>query len=406
MSESLHAPMRVPFSVPDLDEREIEAVSAVLRSGWLTTGPQAAAFENEFREYVGSGSAVAVSSCTTGLHVALTALGVGPCDEVITTPLTFCGTIQAIEETGARAVLADIATGLNLDASKLEAAITPRTRAILPVHMAGQPCAMDAIWDVARRRGLYVIEDAAHAAGAEYRGRKIGGTQSDATVFSFYANKNLTTGEGGMVTTNRGDLAERVRRMASHGIARRPGQQSWHYEVVERGFKYNLSDIQAAIGRCQLQKLEQGIAARARIARLYRSLLAPSLGNACAELELPTESATGRHAWHLYIVRLNLEQLDIGRDEFTAELARRGIETSVHFIPIPLHPYYRDRFPDRALLPETMRQFPRLISLPIYPGLRDSQVEYVARCFRDVTEANRRRTVAALAPSRPPEAQA
>jgi len=392
---------RVPFTVPDLDEREVDAVSAVVRSGWLTTGPEAAAFENEFREYVGCGSAIAISSCTAGLHVALTALGVGPGDEVITTPLTFCGTIQAIEETGARAVLTDIGADLNIDAWKLEATVTPRTRAILPVHIAGQPCAMEAIWNLAGHHGLYVVEDGAHAVGAEYRGQKIGGTQSDATVFSFYATKNLTTGEGGMVTTNRADLAVRVRLMASHGIARRPGNQGWQYEVAERGFKYNLSDIHAAIGRCQLQKLEGGIETRARIARLYRHLL-----DDCAELELPTEAAGGRHAWHLFIVRLNLDQLEIGRDEITVELARRGVETSVHFIPIPLHPYYRDRFPDRASLPETMRQFPRLISLPMYPGLTDGQVEYVAASIRAVIESNRRRGVAALGQSHTPETEA
>lgn len=386
---------RVPFAVPDIDDREVDAVAAVLRSGWLTTGLQAAAFEEEFRSYVGSRAAVAVSSCTAGLHVALTALGIGPGDEVITTPLTFCGTIQAIEETGARAVLADVGHDLNLDATKLEAAVTPRTRAILPVHVAGRPCQMDAIWDLAGRRGLFVVEDAAHSVGAEFRNQRIGGTESDATIFSFYATKNLTTGEGGMVTTNRLDLAGRVRLMASHGISRKAAREGaslpgWQYEVVERGFKYNLSDIQAAIGRCQLQKLERGIGARRRIAGLYRTLLMD-----CTALELPADAENGRHAWHLFVVRLNLELLDIRRDEFTAQLARRGVETSVHFIPVPLHFYYRDRFPDNADLLETMKEFPRLVSLPIYPGLSDAQVEYVSAAVREVIDANRRTGTAA-----------
>jgi dTDP-4-amino-4,6-dideoxygalactose transaminase len=384
--------LRVPFSVPDLDEREVEAVAEVLRSGWLTSGPQVAAFENEFRDYIGGNPSIAVSSCTTGLHVSLTALGVGPGDEVITTPLTFAGTVQAIEETGARAVLADIGADLNLDPGAIAAAITPRTRAILPVHIAGKPCMMDEIWALAERHKLFVVEDAAHAAGSEYRSKKIGAGQSDATVFSFYATKNLTTGEGGMVTANNSTLAQRVRLMANHGIQRPAGRQSWQYRVIERGFKYNLSDIQAAIGRCQLRKLEQGIAARTRIAGQYRQLL-----ESCAALELPPESADGRHAWHLYIIRLNFDDLEISRDEFTAELARRGVGASVHFTPIPLHPYYRDRFPDHASLAETMRQFPRLISLPMFPGLTSAQVEHVAASVRAILESSRRRRVATLA---------
>ncbi|MEQ1945602.1 MAG: DegT/DnrJ/EryC1/StrS aminotransferase family protein [Bryobacteraceae bacterium] len=382
-------PLRVPFTVPDLDDREIDAVTAVLRSGWLTSGPQAAAFEKEFGEYAGARHAAAVSSCTTGLHVSLTALGIGPGDEVITTPLTFSGTIQSIEETGSRAVLADIGTDLNIDPESIRAMLTPRTRAILPVHIAGKPCDMRTIWDLAKPRGIFVVEDAAHAVGTEYHGEKIGGTASDATVFSFYATKNVTSAEGGMITTPRADFAARVRLMANHGILRHPDRQSWQYEVVERGFKYNLSDVHAAIGRVQLQKLEAGIAARTRIAKRYADLLSD-----CPAIELPCDAADGRHSWHLFIVRLDLDQFEISRDEFTAELARRGVGTSVHFIPIPLHPYFRDRFPDHARLEVTMREFPRLISLPMYPGLSDEQVEYTARCVREVSETNRKRVVA------------
>ncbi|MEQ1884901.1 MAG: DegT/DnrJ/EryC1/StrS family aminotransferase [Bryobacteraceae bacterium] len=382
-------PLRVPFAVPNLDDREIDAVTAVLRSGWLTSGPEAAALEKEFSEYVGGSHAVAVSSCTTGLHVSLTALGIGPGDEVITTPLTFSGTIQSIEETGARAVLADIDADLNIDPQSIRALLTPQTRAILPVHIGGKPCDLEAIWKLAKPRGIFVVEDAAHAVGTEYRGEKIGGTLSDATVFSFYATKNVTSAEGGMITSPNADFADRVRLMANHGIRRFPNRQSWQYEVLERGFKYNLSDVHAAIGRVQLQKLEASIAARKRIARHYAELLGD-----CLALELPGDAADGRHSWHLYMARLNLDKVGISRDEFTAELTRRGVGTSVHFIPVPLHPYFRDRFPDHARLAVTMREFPRLISLPMYPGLSDQQVEYTARCVRDIAEANSKRLVA------------
>jgi dTDP-4-amino-4,6-dideoxygalactose transaminase len=381
-------PLKVPFSVPDVGEEEACAVAGVLKSGWLTTGSEAEQFEREFRAYTGAEHALAISSCTAGLHLALSALGIGPGDEVITTPLTFCGTIQAIEETGAKPVLSDVGAGLNLDARLLERTRTNRTRAILPVHLAGHPCDLDEIWEFAARHELFVIEDAAHAVGAAYRGRRIGSGRSDAIVFSFYANKNLTTGEGGMVTCNRRALASRMRLMSWHGIKRAAQLQSsspsWYYEVAERGFKYNLSDIQAAIGRCQLRKLESGLARRSEIAAYYLQRLA-----AFEEIELPENSRNSSHAWHLFIIRLKLERLAIDRDAFTLELCRRGIGCSVHFIPVPLHPYYRSRFAVDGLT-EALRQYPRLVSLPIYPSLTEEQAKTVVEAVGDIVARHRR----------------
>ncbi len=381
-------PLKVPFSVPDVGEEEACAVARVLKSGWLTTGRETEQFEREFRAYIGAEHALAVSSCTAGLHLALSALGIGPGDEVITTPLTFCATVQAIEDTGAMPVLSDIGSSLNLDARILERARTGRTRAVLPVHLAGHPCEMDEIWEFARSHELFVVEDAAHAVGAAYRGGRIGSGRSDAIVFSFYANKNLTTGEGGMVTCSQHALASRMRLRSGHGIERAAqlggGRPSWYYEVTDRGLKCNMSDIQAAIGRCQLQKLESGLARRSQIADFYREKLA-----AVEEIELPENPRGSIHAWHLFIIRLRLERLAIDRDEFTRELRERAIGCSVHFIPIPLHPYYRSRF---ALdgLSETLRQYPRLVSLPIYPGLTEEQALAVVKAVEDIVNRHRR----------------
>ena len=381
----LKAGLAVPFSRPHIGEEEIDAVSRVLRSGWLTTGPEVERFEHEFRTYTGADAAVAVNSCTAGLHLALTALNIGPGDEVITTPLTFCATVQAIEETGATVVLCDIGHDLNLDVTLLPRVLTSRTRAILPVHVAGLPCDLDAIHAFAREHGLFVIEDAAHAAGAEYRQTRIGGGQSEATVFSFYANKNMTTGEGGMVTTPDPALAARMRLLSVHGVSRTGAsareELPWYYEVIERGLKCNMSDIQAAIGRVQLRKLESAVKRRAAIAQHYLDRFA---GHPAMEPP-PTAAGTG-HAWHLFILRLNLGALAMNRDEFTRELARRGVGSSVHFIPIPLHPYYRERFHDPAFCHKTLREFPRLVSLPLYPAMTDRQVELVVDAVLDILQ--------------------
>jgi dTDP-4-amino-4,6-dideoxygalactose transaminase len=381
----------IPFSLPSIGEEEINEVVATLRSGWLTTGPRTAQFEREFAAYVGAPHVLAVNSATAGLHLALAALKIGPGDEVITTPLTFCATINVIRHVGATPVLADVGPDGNLDPASVADRITSRTRALIPVHLAGVPCEMAALWSLARRHRLYVVEDAAHAVGSHYRGVPIGGgnpaagTYSDAVAFSFYATKNMTTGEGGMVTTHSEALAESMRILCLHGISkdawnRYSDRGSWYYEVLTVGFKYNLSDIQSAVGLHQLRKVERFIATRTRYAEMYQRALA-----AVTELELPSAPAGGRHAWHLYMLRLNLEMLEINRAEFIQALRRKNIGASVHFIPIPLHPFFAEdaKRPENHC-PEALRLYPRLVSLPLYPAMTEEQVEYVAASVKEI----------------------
>ena len=384
----------IPFHRPEMDDAEIAEVIATLRSGWLTTGPRTAQFENDFCAYTGARHALAVSSATAGMHLALAALGVGTGDEVITTPLTFCSTVHVILQAGATPVLADIGRDGNIDPASIRSRITSRTRAILPVHFAGAPCDMDAIWKIAREFRLFVVEDAAHAAGTFYRGSHLGSatSYSDAVVFSFYATKNMTTGEGGMVAANRKELAERMSRLARHGIdkdawARSDENGSWYYEVLEAGFKYNLTDIQSALGIHQLRKLEYFVAQRARYAKILRHQLRD-----IQELELPAIAAPGtRHSWHLFVIRLNLDRLKIGRDGFIARLRSKNIEASVHFIPIPLHPFFKKwaHLPENDC-PRCLDAYPRLVSLPLYPAMTDDQVLYVAASVREVLAEVRR----------------
>jgi dTDP-4-amino-4,6-dideoxygalactose transaminase len=386
----------IPFHRPSIGEEEIGEVVETLRSGWLTTGPRTARFEREFRECVGASHAVAVNSATAALHLALAALKIGPGDEVITTPMTFCATVQTILHVGATPVLADIGPDGNIDPEEIAFRITARTRAIIPVHLAGLACDMDAIHALARQHGLYVIEDAAHAAGSHYHGRPIGAAAdggapaSDAVAFSFYATKNLTTGEGGMLTTGRQDVAEAVRMLSLHGTShdawdRYTDHGGWHYDVVAHGFKYNLSDIQSAIGIHQLHKLEQFVLRRTVQAATYQSAFAGR-----DDVELPPDRADSRHAWHLYILRLNLDRLRIDRDEFIRTLRRRGIHTSVHFIPIPLHPYFA-RLPLAAgSCPRALALYPRIVSLPLYPALTEDQVRYIAQSVRETLDSARR----------------
>jgi len=394
----------IAFHRPSVDEAEIEAVSETLRSGWLTTGPRTAQFEQEFRDYVQAPYALAVNSCTAGLHLALAALGVGPGDEVITAPLTFCATVNCILHVGATPVLADVDAAGNLDARSVEARITPRTRAIMPVHFAGLPCEMDAIWSLARRRGLYVIEDAAHAVGAHYRGYPIGagnratGAASDAVVFSFYATKNLTTGEGGMVTCHDSALADRMKILCLHGISkdawnRYAEKGNWYYEVVENGFKYNLSDIQSAIGIQQLRKQEDFLSVRKTYAEYYNSAF-----ETLDEIETPLSWEHCRHAWHLYVLRLKDAGLSISRGEFIEELRRRGIGASVHFIPIHEHPCFASHARSVGRhCPRAVEMCPRVISLPLYPALTMDEVQYIASTVREITARYRRTLLRAVA---------
>ncbi len=369
----------IPFHRPSIGEDEIAEVTAVLRSGWLTSGPRTGRFEEEFRDYAGAAHALAVSSGTAALHLALTALGIGPGDEVITSPLTFCATVLEIMHVGATPVLADVGADGNVDPNSVAARITGRTRAIMPVHLGGLPCRMEEIAALAREHGLRVIEDAAHAAGSRLGGRPIGSCEySDVTAFSFYATKNLTTGEGGMITTNDSALAGKIRLLRLHGIAR--DSAGWAYEVREPGFKYNLSDIHAAIGLHQLRKLEGFVAARTEFAAMYDRAFAD-----LPELEPPPRRDDCRHSWHLYTVRLNLDRLALDRTGFIRALRQRGVEASVHFIPIPLHPFFRAH----AALPQNhcpraAELYPRLVSLPLYPGMTADQVARVAGAVREI----------------------
>ena len=380
----------LPFSPPCVGEEEINEVVDTLRSNWITTGPKTRQFEAEFAAYLGAPGALALNSCTAGLHTVLVTLGIGPGDEVITTPMTFAASVNVIEHVGARPVLVDVEPDtLNIDHAQVEAAITPRTRAILPVHYAGHPVDLDAIYELAREHGLHVIEDAAHALPAKYKGRFIG-SGSNPVAFSFYATKNLTTGEGGMLT---GDLEflERARIVSLHGMSRDAWKRydkggSWYYEVLMPGFKYNMTDIQAAIGLWQLKKLERFQKRRREVVQAYNDAF-----SGVDALEIPVERPEVEHAWHLYVLRLRLEALRIDRDRFIEELKSRNIGTSVHFIPIHLHSYYRDKYgykPDD--FPVAYQNFLRIISLPLNPMLTDQDVADVIEAVLDVVKQHQR----------------
>ena len=382
----------LPYNRPDLGPDEIEEVVDTLRSGWLTAGPKTKRFEAAFAEYLGAKGAAAVSSCTAGMALALEAAGIGPGDEVITSPFTFCATVNVIVHRGATPVLADISPDdYNLDPSEVEKRITPHTRALMPVHYAGQPCRMDELREIARRNDLVVIEDAAHAVGARYRERPIG--SEGIAVFSFYATKNMTTGQGGMVTADDAELLEKVRTLSLHGMSkgawgRYEARGSWYYQVLAPGYNFAMTDVQAALGLHQLRRLEGFLARREEITRLYNERL-----GALEELMLPTARPEVRHVWHLYplVLRPSPEGLTIDRDRFIEELRERGIGTSVHFIPIHYHPYYREAFGFRpGDYPRCEEVFEGLISLPNYPLMTDADVERVAEAVCDIVAAHRR----------------
>ena len=378
------------FSPPLIGEEEIAEVVDTLRSDWITTGPKAAQFEAEFAAAVSAPAAVAVNSCTAALHTALLASGIGPGDEVITTPLTFAATVNVVEHVGARPVLVDVERDtLTINPALIEAAITGRTRAIVPVHYAGHPADLDPIHGLARARRLLVLEDAAHAIPAAYRGRKIG-SGANPVAFSFYATKNLTTAEGGMLTGEHGFL-ERARLLSLHGLSRDAWKRydkggSWRYEVLAPGFKYNMTDIQAALGLWQLRKLPAFQERRRQVVRRYTEAFQGD-----EALELPVERPNVEHAWHLYVLRLRPGVLRIGRDRFIEELATRNIGTSVHFTPIHLHPYYRDKYGYNATsFPVAYDNFQRMLSLPLNPRLSDQDVADVIDAVRDVVRGQRR----------------
>ncbi len=396
----------VPFHLPSIGEEEIQEVVATLRSGWLTTGERTARFERDYAAYTGAAHALAVNSCTAGLHLALAGLNVGAGDEVITTPLTFCATVNTILHVGATPVLADVGENGNIDPRSIEERITPRTRAIMPVHLGGIPCDMNAIWRIARAHNLYVVEDAAHATGTRYGGlplgSAVGGYASDAVAWSFYATKNITTGEGGMVTTDNAELAARMRVLCLHGISKDAWNRyaesgSWYYEVLEPGFKYNLSDLQSAIGIHQLKKADQLMEARRSRAALYNQWF-----RGVEELETPPQGEGTENSWHLYSLRLNLDRLSITRNQFIDELKKRGVGVSVHFIPVPLHPFFAPwaGLPENQC-PRAMALWERTVSLPLFPGLRDEQVDAVAATVLDLARTHSRPRAAAFATAGP-----
>ncbi len=380
----------LPFSQPSLDEQEINGVVDTLRSGWLTTGPKTRRFEGELGRFLGAPAALAVNSCTAGLHLALAALGIGAGDEVITTAMTFVSSVNVIEHVGAQPVLVDVEPDtLNISPDRVEAAITPRTRAIIAVHYAGHPVDLDRIEDLGRRYNLPIIEDAAHAFPARYRGRMIGSGDNPA-AFSFYATKNLTTGEGGLLTGSV-KFIEQARPFVLHGMSRDAWKRyqregSWYYEVALPGFKYNMTDIQAAIGLGQLAKIGDFRQRRRRIVTAYQETFSGH-----PALEIPVERAEVEHAWHLYPLRLNLETLRIERHRFIEELERLNIGTSVHFIPIHLHPYYRDKYGYKPEdFPVAYQNYRRLISLPLYPSLTAKEVEDVTGAVLEVASRFKR----------------
>jgi dTDP-4-amino-4,6-dideoxygalactose transaminase len=380
----------LPYSPPLIEDDEIGEVVDTLRSPWITTGPKTKRFEEEFATALHAPAALALNSCTAAMHVALACLEIGPGDEVITTPLTFAATVNVIEHVGARPVLADVEPEtLNIDPERVAAAITPRTRAIMPVHYTGHPVERDALEEIARAHDLTMIEDAAHALPARFRGRPIG-SGANPVAFSFYATKNLTTGEGGMLTGDP-DFVDRARIMALHGMSRDAWKRyekggSWRYEIVAPGFKYNLTDIASAIGLCQLRKLERFHTRRQEIASAYTAAF-----GAEDALEPPVQRAHVDHAWHLYVLRLRPHALRVGRDQFIDELSKRNIGTSVHFIPVHVHPYYRDKYGyARSDFPVAYSNFERLLSLPLHPGLSDQDVADVIDAVLDVVQTYRR----------------
>jgi dTDP-4-amino-4,6-dideoxygalactose transaminase len=379
-------PPFLPFALPEIGEEEIAEVVDTLRSGWVTTGPKARRFEQDFAAWLGDSSlhCVAVNSATAGLHLALEALGIGPGDEVITTTHTFTATAEVVRYLGADVKLVDIDPAtLNIDPAAVEAAITPRTRCLIPVHYAGLAADMDALRDIARRHGLRLVEDAAHALPSTYRGRMVGTLDSDAAVFSFYANKTITTGEGGMLVTRDAALADRARVMRLHGINRDAFDRftakvpSWYYEIVAPGFKYNLTDIAAALGLHQLRRAHGFQQRRAALAARYGAglrglpLLAP-----------PAPPAGETHSWHLYVVRLS-DDAPIGRDALIEALFAAGIGCSVHYIPLHLHPYWRERYGlGPQDFPHSQHAYERMLSLPLYTRMTDADVDRVLDALR------------------------
>ncbi|UDF37404.1 UNVERIFIED_ORG: DegT/DnrJ/EryC1/StrS family aminotransferase [Shinella sp. XGS7] len=382
----------LPFALPEIGEEEIAEVVDTLKSGWVTTGPKAKQFEAAFAAFLTQNAGdsqlecIAVNSATAGLHLALEALGIGPGDEVITTTHTFTATAEVVRYLGADVVLVDIDPAtLNIDVAAIEAAITPRTKAIVPVHYAGLAVDMLAVLDIARKHGLRVVEDAAHALPTTLEKELIGTLGSDATVFSFYANKTMTTGEGGMLVTRNAELAKRAKVMRLHGMNRDAFDRftakvpSWYYEIVAPGFKYNLTDIAAALGLHQLKRLPAFQARREQIAAAYDAAFAD------LPLILPPQAPEGdTHSWHLYVLRV-ADDCALERDVFIERMYAKGIGCSVHYIPLHLHPYWRDRYGlTPAQFPHSQKAYERMLSIPLYTAMTDADVQRVIAAVREI----------------------
>lgn len=375
----------LPYCLPFVEEEDIQAVGEAMRSNWITTGPKTRQFEADFARYVGASSALALNSCTAGLHLLLKAAGIGPGDEVILPDMTFCATANTVLHVGAKPVFVDVdPDSLDLTVDKLEPFLSPRTKALMPVHYGGNPCRMNPLWEFARERGLVVLEDAAHAMGTYYQGKHIGAS-GDGAAFSFYATKNLTTGEGGMVTF-RPEWEARLRMLSLHGMSRDAFRRyekggSWYYEVEEPGFKYNMTDMQAALGLVQLGKFERMQARRAWIAEQYNRAFGPVEG-----LFLPpvSQGEGDRHAWHLYYLRFDPDRFS--REDVVRRLTEAGIGISVHFIPLHRHPAYQHLGIDPRRFPVAEKAFRGLVSLPLYPGMSDESVARVIETVLSIAQ--------------------
>jgi len=376
----------IPFALPEIGDLEIASVSDAIRSGWVTTGPKTRQFESDFSDYIGGDvQSIAVNSATAGLHLALEAIGIGHGDEVVTTTHTFTATAEVVRYLGADVKLIDIdPVTMNIDPEAIRKVITPKTKAIMPVHYAGLSCDMDAIFAIADEFGLKIVEDAAHALPTTYNGKMIGSLRSDVTVFSFYANKTMTTGEGGMIVTRHADLADRMRIMRLHGINRdafdrfRSEKPAWYYEVVAPGFKYNLTDIASALGIHQLKRLPGFLSRRQYLAERYFDALAD------LPLLLPADAPSGDiHSWHLYVLRV-LDSARMNRDELIQFLADKKIGTSVHYVPLHRHPYWRDRYSLMdEMFPESDKAYQAMLSIPLYTAMTDEQQDRVIAALRE-----------------------
>lgn len=374
------------FNPPAIGEEEITEVVDTLRSDWITRGPKTKRFEEDFAKFIGAPGALGLNSWTSAGHTMLVTSGIKPGDEVVTTPMTFCASVNIIEHVGAKPVLVDVEPDtLNIDPTKLEAAITPHTKMIIPVHFAGHPVDLDPIFDMAKKHNLIVFEDAAHAMPAKYKGTMIG-AHGNPVAYSFYATKNLTTAEGGMLVADLA-LLDRARVVSLHGMSRNAADRyaqggSWFYEVELPGFKYNMTDLQASLGLVQLRRLEERQRRRREIVARYNAAFGES-----DALEIPVERKEVEHAWHLYVLRLRTDALEIGRDQFINELTARNIGTSVHFIPVHIHPYYRNKYGFKPEdFPVAFSNYQRMLSLPLHPRLTDVEVNDVIGAVLEVVQ--------------------